>query len=104
MKTNIQNQKRSLIVTNVISYSIHTFKNPKNTEKPFNLYNSHKNEHRQTKKRVLIPLFLFIVMSIINLHYIKVRVAQRIARWTSNPEVVGSNPTVDAFFLFCIMQ
>ena len=39
-------------------------------------------------------------MNIINLHYIKVRVAQRIARWTSNPEVVGSNPTVDAFFSF----
>ena len=27
-----------------------------------------------------------------------VRVAQWIARWTSNPEVVGSNPTVDDFF------
>lgn len=29
----------------------------------------------------------------------EVPVAQRIARWTSNPEVAGSNPAVDAFFL-----
>ena len=28
-----------------------------------------------------------------------VRVAQWIARRTSNPEVVGSNPTVDVFFV-----
>ena len=29
-----------------------------------------------------------------------VSVAQWIARWTSNPEVVGSSPTGDAYFIF----
>ena len=38
---------------------------------------------------------------ILNKH---VRVAQWIARWTSNPEVVGSNPTVDDFFLPFLFQ
>ena len=31
-----------------------------------------------------------------------VPVAQWIARWTSNPEVVGSNPTGDVFYYFIV--
>ena len=83
-----------------ISYSFHIFENQKNKENLLiNIIDIKMNTNNQ-KSWFLMTLFFFIDMNNIKMHNVKVRVAQRIARWTSNPEVVGSNPTVDAFFSF----
>ena len=57
--------------------------------------NRKKNIFKEYKKKHvhLVKLLIFANKGVC------VRVAQWIARRTSNPEVVGSNPTVDVFFV-----
>ena len=48
---------------------------------------------------MILKKIVSLILTINNISIINVFVAQWIARWTSNPEVAGSNPVEDELFL-----